>query len=66
MKRMTEHEYTIELLEKILSKLSEIEQRLDAQDRRLSRHVTTSHAFSSKGKRYTDQALRDTQIAGRY
>jgi hypothetical protein len=64
MKRMTEAEYTIELLEKVLAKLSEIEQRLDNQDAKLRQHISVQHAFRSTGKRHSD--LQGTQVAGRY
>lgn len=64
MNRMSENEYIIHLLEKVLAKLSEMEQRLDNHDSKLAKHISVQHAFRSTGKR--QNTLQDTQVTGRY
>lgn len=65
MHHMTENELIINLLEQVLAKLDEIEQRLEKQDSNLDRHNTVKHTFISKGKRYRSEPMRDTQVADR-
>jgi len=65
MNHITENQLIIHLLEQVLAKLDEIEQRLEKQDGNLDRHNTVKHTFISKGKRYRSEPMRDTQVAER-
>jgi hypothetical protein len=65
MKHLSENELIIHLLEQVLAKLDEIEQRLEKQDDNLNRHNSVKHTFISKGKRYRSEPMRDTQVAER-
>lgn len=48
--QISEHEYIIQLLEKILDKTTQIEKRLDQQEAHLKRHETVKHPFKSLGR----------------
>jgi hypothetical protein len=65
MKHLSENELIIHLLEQVLAKLDEIEQRLEKQDGNLKKHVDVKHPFISKGKRYRSEPMRDTQVVER-
>lgn len=65
MKHMTENELIVHLLEQVLAKLDDIEQRLEKQDSNLNQHVIVKHPFISKGKRYRSEPMRDTQVTDR-
>jgi len=65
MNHITENQLIIHLLEQVLAKLDEIEQRLEKQDGNLNRHNTVKHTFISKGKRYRSEPMRDTQVVER-
>jgi hypothetical protein len=66
MKRMSENEMIIHLLEQVLTKLDDIEQRMENQDAKFQRHITVKHPYRSMGKRHGNQHLQDTQVPGRY
>jgi hypothetical protein len=65
MKRMSENEYIIHLLEKLHERLDVIESDIAKNQRALEQHKTVAHTFRSLGKKHRQEALRDTVVPGR-